>query len=325
MLRGLFGISCLVVAGGCVALNAGFEESAGSTGGTEPSDTGRLSAGESDSDPSAGGSSAVTTVTPGDSSGETADPTGPSGSSDGDPSGDSGDDSGGSSGSSGGESDTSVGDSSETGGPVCIPSASAQVMDDAFLLTCPGEGCAVRNYGQTDEGSLADGDTASSVLLLALPVMSASATEVHVTLSFIAEGDLANGEFSISAYPVSPPCNWSEGPHDNEPLQGGESGVTAASCDGDLDNPSPWLVGEDGSIWDHIDPTWDPEYLFFESGDVGAGELFSETMTLERPIPGSTPQAVLITSDALSFGQLTVFSGEDMFDPPFVDVVSECP
>ena len=312
-----------MVAGGCVALNSGFEQAAGSTGGTESSDTGRLSAGESDPDPSAGGASAVTTVTPGDSSGGgTADPTDSSGGSDGD-SGDSGD-SGGSSGSSGGESDTSAGDSSETGGPVCIPSAGAQVMEDAFLVTCPGEGCALRNDGQTEEGSLVDGDAVTSVLLLALPVMSASATEVHVTLSFIADGDLAGSEFTIAAYPVFPPCNWSEGPHDDDFLEGGESGVTAAYCDGDLDNPSPWPVGIDGSIWDHIDPTWDPGFLLFEPGDVAAEDLFSETITLERPVAGLTPVAVLIASDAPIFGQLTVFSAE-AFEAPYVDVVSECP
>lgn len=306
-----------MVVGGCVALNSGFEEAAGSTGGTESSGTGRLSAGESDPDPSAEGSSAVTTVTPGDSSGgETLDPTGPPESSSGD--------SGGSSGSSGGESDTSIGDSSETGGPVCIPSASAQVMEDAFLLTCPGDGCAFRNYGETEQGSLADGESTSSVLLLALPVMSASATEVHITLSFIADKDLAGSEFTIAAYPVFPPCNWSEGPHDDELLQAGESGVTGADCNGDPDNPIPWAVAVEGSVWDNIDPTWDAGFLSFEPGEIDGGELFSETLTLERPKAGQTPLAVLIASDALSFGQLLVYSSEDMFDPPYVDVVSEC-
>jgi len=200
------------------------------------------------------------------------------------------------------------------------------VTQDAFLVDCTEGDCAVWNYGLSETGSLSDGNQ-SSVLLLALPVESQSATEIDVTLSLIAQGDLAASGFTVSALGVNPPCEWVPGPNEGTALSPGESGVTFATCDGNPTDISPWAFGSDANIWDFEDPDWGSGEASFPAGGIAADSVFVVTLTLNRrPLAGSTPQAILIASDAPGFelGLLTAFSAESL-DPPTVDVTSDCP
>ena len=320
MLRGLFGTSCLVVVGGCVALNSGFDPSSDGTGGTEASDTGQRTAGESDSGPSAGGSSAVTTVTPDDSGGgTTTDPTHSSGNSASDP--------GDSSGTSGGDSDSSEGDSSEgdsgaSGDMPCGPPAGGPVDQDAFLLECP-DGCANQNYGQTEQGSLADGEV-TGALLLALPVSDVEdADRIEVTLRFVAGGSLPSMGFSIEAYAVGPICDWAEGPHQGAALDDGQPGVTAAYCNGTPGGLLQWTPGIGETVWENLDPEWTSDEVSYGGDEVQGGEPFVETFVLQRRVPGGAPQALLISSDAPGYELLSVFTSESA-NAPFVEVSPAC-
>lgn len=318
MIRGLLGALWLTAAGGCVALNAGFEDTDG-TEGAGSSDTGQRPASDGDSDPSAGGGggSAVTTVTAGESSGgaTTGDPTHSGGSSG---------DSGHSTGSSGGDwtGGTSVGESSESGGAVCKP-ASAVVTEDAFLQTCAGGECAFRNFGQTVLGPLGEGEE-SSFLLLRLPIKSLTASDIEITVHLFAESDLDGSGLTLTAFPISSPCEWSEGPYDGQALEFGEHGATYLDCDGDPAEPAPWSLAKGGTVWDNVDPMWDPGSFSFGDDEVVAGTVFTATISLVRDVPAETPDALVIEADVPFLGDLWVYSSEGGADAPFVDVFSEC-
>lgn len=306
----------MIAAGGCVALNAGFEESDGSTEGAASSDTGRQTTSDGDSNPSAGGS-AVTTVTAGESNGsDTSDPT------------DSGvttmaDTGGPPPVSSTGESSGGVGTSGgETGGVPCIP-LSADVSDDAFLVECFGE-CAARNYGQTPAGPLASGDDESSVLLLRVPVPASDnwAYQIAVTVEIVAENDVVDSDVSLAAYAISPPCDWDEGQRDDEFLEPGEAGVTFRDCDGDPDTDAPWTDG--GSVWGHEDTEWESGEITLKAGDYLLNTPLSVTIILDRAEAGPTPGALLIALNAPFFGDLVVTAAEGEGVAPQVDVYAEC-
>lgn len=311
----------MIAAGGCVALNAGFEESDGSTGGAASSDTGRNKASESDSEPSAGGS-AVTTVTAGESNGsDTSTPT------------DSGvttvADTGGpppvsSSGESSGESTGGLGTSEgESGGDPC-GIVEAGVSEDAFLVECPEEDeCDQRNYGQSLTGSLAQGDAAFSGLLLEFPVTEPWADHIDVTLDLLADSELAGTTFTISVYPVDVPCIWNEGPEDESFLDPGEAGVTYSACNGDPAMTVPWPGGA-GGVLDYVDPSWSIGTITLDPGDYLVDAPFGVVVALERPALGSTPEALMIVSDIPFLGELVLTSGEGGEYAPFVEVFA-CP
>ncbi len=306
-----------MAAGGCVALNSGFEDSGSGTGGVGSSDTGQKTAGESDTNPSAGeAASAVTTVTEGESSGSgTLDSTDST-----DPSGPTDSDSGHSGGSSGADSGTtSPGESSESGEVDCTPLSSVVVADDAFLRTCVEGNCFNRNYGQTDVGTLADG-VDSSALLLRVPNPANAADEIEVTVYVGVEPDFAGLAFTLTAFPINPPCAWSEGPHDADVLEAGEAGVTYQACNGDPGGSVPWA----GDAWSHVDLAWNLGEYVFEKGDTEGGEVFAVTILLDRLGAGPTPEAILISADIPNFNDVFVFTSEDKIDPPVVDVFSPC-
>ncbi len=299
-----------MAAGGCVALNPGFEGSGGGTGGVGSSDTGQKTASDSNASPSGGGAgSAVTTVTEGDSTGggsSDSDPT--------DPSGPPPEDTGHSGDSSGGEASSD--DSS--GGFECTPHAEA-VVDDAFLLTCP-DNCGDQNYGQRVFGPLRDGEDVG-VLLLRIPNPSPSSDLIEVTVHFVAEGEVAMSSFTLSAVAIDSPCPWVEGERDGGLLAPGEGGATFWNCNGDPNAPFGWTDG-DGTVWDHVDPAWDSGEYTVEAGDIMAGEIFAVTLFLEREEIGATPDALVIEADVTAVEGLYALSSEHDFEPPFVDVWS---
>jgi len=300
-----------MAAGGCVALNPGFEDSGAGTGGAESSDTGQRTAGESDSDSSAGkGTSAVTTVTAGESSGSgTMDPTDSSGVP------------GSESGHADGSSVTSLGESGDSGVD-CTPDTTT-VTEDAFLQTCFDAECGYRNYGQAERGSLSDGEDAGA-LLLRVPNPSLEADQIEVTVHLVVEDGFEWETVTLTAYPINSPCEWEEGPSAGLFLEPGVAGVTFHDCNGDPDGAVGWTLGEEGTVWDNIDPGWDSGEFSFEGADVTAGEVFAATLTLDSRVAAPTPDAIVIEADIPFLDELFVFSAEDELDPPVVTVWPLC-
>ncbi|MBV1857622.1 MAG: hypothetical protein KUG77_04360 [Nannocystaceae bacterium] len=296
MLRGLLAGSCVLVAGGCTALNPVFGDTDGGAGGTRGSATMGESGVETVGD-------SVATSKGGSSSGDAT--VGTHGSSEG---------------SSGG-----LETSSESGWPDCLPSL-GPLDDDAFLVRCVGGGCGDRNYGQTGSYELAErGGDEHSVLLLKLPVYDLSVSWMEVTVFFRVDDSFDAPILGVSATAIEPPCDWEEGLQDGDYLDQGDPGVTYRHCDGNPASPVPWIE-ELGDFQELFGAGWLREEVFIPGLDVPLGEPFSVTFSFDGKDGPPVPDTLAVGVVEGTLGRVSVFSAEaeDPKFAPYVQIWPDC-
>lgn len=205
---------------------------------------------------------------------------------------------------------TSDADTSDTLGDfdVGVPDCTGtwvELLDDAFLVRC--ETCSNSNYGFTEQHFVGEGKPMTSVLLLQPPQPDGVVSGADVIVFVEASPFVAAEGFNLSVAAMLPPCDWLPGDEDGMPLPLGESGVTWNDCDANADNPIPW--GDDASVLTHSDPAWPQITNLVTADDIKPGIASPVSFTLNRLGDGPPPAALLIASNVIEEGGLTVFAG----------------
>ncbi len=294
----------VAVFGGCVVLNPAYEDAASTSGADSGSAdvTGRDRSSESDASSvgmtgAEGSGTASTTI---DSSVSTNDDTA-------------------------GTTETSDSETSvefDVGLPGCSEGAQ-EIVDDAFLVSC-GQGCADNdlNYGATASLELWGVGEETSALLMRVPETAGTVTRAEFSVFVVASEGALEAEPELTLRVIDPPCDWEPGEEDGEAIEVDTPGVTWANCDGESSNPFPW----DGTVFAHVDPSWNLETVVLTPGLVEAGTLHVVDFVLTPTVVGLAgpgPHSILLTSNVPSGEGFTVLASESG-NHPFIRLETDC-